>query len=183
MSDSDNHYHTLRRKIWNELDKAISDRRHGWRTPVLATIDDAGLPDARTVVLREVNPENQQLTIYTDKRSPKVSQISKHPDVALVFWCAHLNWQLRIQASAILCDSKERTNTVWHEVSSTAGAADYLSIQAPSSPLYYEGLLDADQHALCIVYLEIKCIDWLSLSQDGHKRAKLVNNRLTWLTP
>jgi pyridoxamine 5'-phosphate oxidase len=92
MSDSYTDYHTLHRKIWNELDKAILDRSHGWRTPVLATIDHAGHPDARTVVLRKIHPENQKLTIYTDKRSPKISQISNHPDVALVFWCAHLNW-------------------------------------------------------------------------------------------
>ena len=183
MTACENDHSSIQRSIWNELEKAISNRHHGWRTPVLATIDQTGLPDARTVVLREVDTKNQKLTIYTDKRSPKVSQILQQPDVALVFWCAQLNWQLRIQASAKLCDNQDRINQVWQQVRSTAGASDYLSIQAPSSPLYHQGALAEDQHALCVVELHIQFIDWLSLSHQGHKRARLENNQLTWLTP
>ncbi|WP_417584816.1 hypothetical protein [Nitrincola sp.] len=80
MTACENDHSSIQRSIWNELEKAISNRHHGWLTPVLATIDQTGLPDARTVV---------------------------------------------------------------------------LSIQAPSSPLYHQ----------------------------GHKRARLENNQLTWLTP
>jgi len=174
---------SIQRSIWNELENAIQNRDHGWRTPILATVDSAGFPDARTVVLRETDALNGKLTIYTDKRSPKVSQILNQPEVSLVFWCRYLNWQLRIQALASVCDDHERIQSVWEQVRLTAGAADYLSIQAPSSPLFNDGLLSENQHALCIIDLHIKFIDWLSLSRNGHKRARFESNQFTRLTP
>ena len=101
MNSFDNELDTIRSNIWNELQCAISNRQHGWRTLTLSTLSSDGLPDARTVVLREIAPEAQRLTIYTDKRSPKVFQ----------------------------------------------------------------------------------SIDWLSLDRKGHRRAKIENGHLTWLTP
>lgn len=178
-----NTHEDLQSLIWSELEKAILNRNHGWRTPVLATIDSMEIPDARTVVLREIDPINQALTIYTDNRSPKVTQLSDHPDVALVFWCSTINCQLRIQAYARLCNNPEKINQVWQQVRLTASASDYLSLQAPSSPLHHEGLLSDSQHSLCIVELHIKSMDWLCLNPHGHKRAKLEKNQLTWLTP
>jgi len=169
--------------IWDELTKAISNRQHGWRTLTLATISPDGLPDARTVVLREVDSEKQQLTIYTDKRSPKVLHLTLQPSVSLVFWCTKLNWQLRINALAKICNSQMRTQQVWQQVRETAGAQDYLSIQAPSSPLYEDGLLSEDNNQLCIIDLNIQSIDWLSLSREGHQRAKIEKNQFIWLTP
>ena len=39
-------------RLWSELVRASRDRHHGWRLPVLATVDPQGSPQARTVVLR-----------------------------------------------------------------------------------------------------------------------------------
>lgn len=175
--------HDIQPSIWKEFTNAISNRQHGWRTPILATISPSGLPDARTVVLREVDPVKQQLTFYTDERSPKVLHIAHQPQVSLVFWCAKLNWQLRIQAIAKRSENQERTHNVWQQVRETAGANDYLSIQAPSSPLHEDGLLSKDNNALCIIDLNIQSIDWLSLNRKGHTRAKIEKDQLTWLTP
>jgi pyridoxine/pyridoxamine 5'-phosphate oxidase len=41
--------------------------------PSLATVSPDGLPDARTVVLREVDPDQERLVFFTDARSPKVA--------------------------------------------------------------------------------------------------------------
>ena len=91
MNSFNNEQDTIRSNIWNELQSALSNRQHGWRTLTLATLSSDGLPDARTLVLREIAPEAQRLTIYTDKRSPKVYQISQHPNVSIVFWCSGLS--------------------------------------------------------------------------------------------
>lgn len=183
MNSFDNELDTIRSNIWNELQCAISNRQHGWRTLTLATLSSDGLPDARTVVLREIAPEAQRLTIYTDKRSPKVFQISQHPNVSIVFWCSRLNWQLRIQAVAKICQNPERAINVWQTVRDTAGAQDYLSFEAPSSPMTSNERLSEDKNQLCIIDFNIQSIDWLSLNREGHRRAKIENGHLTWLTP
>ena len=69
---------TLANTIWSELSRAQADREHPWRTPVLASVDSEGLPQARSVVLRKVCSDTQTLQIYTDSRSPKLSNY-RHP--------------------------------------------------------------------------------------------------------
>ncbi|WP_151671933.1 pyridoxamine 5'-phosphate oxidase family protein [Nitrincola schmidtii] len=183
MNSYSNELEGIQSIIWHELQCAVSNRQHGWRTMTLASLSCDGLPDARTVVLREVDPVEQQLAIYTDKRSPKILQMTQHPNVSLVFWCSKLNWQLRIQAIANTCHDPERALRVWQHVRDTAGAQDYLSLQAPSSPIKEDGRLCEDKNQLCIINFNIQSIDWLSLSREGHRRAKIENGQLTWLTP
>mgnify|MGYP006196394707 CR=1 FL=1 len=89
----------IRPQIWKELGRASQDRHHEWRTPVLASADPDGLPDARTVVLRQVDALAGQLTFYTDSRSPKVAQLQTQAAAMLVFWSARLSWQLRVRVA------------------------------------------------------------------------------------
>ena len=53
-------------RIWQELQRAPLDKHHDWRTPVLATVDGHGLPQARTVVLRQADRTAQTLAFFTD---------------------------------------------------------------------------------------------------------------------
>jgi pyridoxamine 5'-phosphate oxidase len=48
----------------------------------LATVDDDGAPDARTVLLSEY--DEQGLYVHTDARSRKAAQLAAHPAAALV---------------------------------------------------------------------------------------------------
>ena len=82
-----------------ELAVAADQRGHPWRTPSLATVSPEGLPDARSVVLREVDPDQERLIFFTDARSPKVGQLKAQPRAMLVMWSAELGWQLRIQVA------------------------------------------------------------------------------------
>ena len=84
--------------LWRELASAALDHHHEWRTPVLATVDGT-IADARTVVLRETDPEARELRLYTDARSAKVAQIGSHPQGILVLWSKHLSWQLRLRVA------------------------------------------------------------------------------------
>ena len=52
----DSEFESLRAQIWQQLRQAIGEREHEWRTPVLADVDAEGLPQARTVVLRQADP-------------------------------------------------------------------------------------------------------------------------------
>ncbi len=177
---------SIRKRIDTELECAVVNRGHGWRTPVLATIDARGNPDARTVVLRGVDTVARELLVYTDCRSPKVGQIADHPAASFVFWSAALNWQLRIAARLRIEVGTPRADAIWAQLSSTPAARDYLSPAAPGQPLVAGpgSLIDGrDGHHLAIVVARIERIDWLELGRKRHRRAVFEAGSGRWCTP
>jgi pyridoxamine 5'-phosphate oxidase len=174
----------IRQRIWIELSRATQDRHHDWRTPVLASITSQGLPDARTVVLREADANTTQLRFYADGRSPKVAQLDSRPDATLVFWSKPLNWQLRVRVSVTPHLSGPLVDSVWARVSQSAAAGDYLTLSAPGTPLSAPAPAAVPQgHHLVVLNAEVLDIDWLELGRGGHRRAKLGADTWDWLTP
>jgi pyridoxamine 5'-phosphate oxidase len=174
----------IRQRIWMELGRATQDRHHDWRTPVLASTTLQGLPDARTVVLREADAHSAQLRFYSDGRSAKVSQLVDRPHAALVFWSKRLNWQLRVRVSITTHASGPLVESVWARVSQSAAAGDYLTLCAPGTPLSAEIPTAASHgHHLVVLSAVVHDIDWLELDRGGHRRAKLGADSWDWLTP
>lgn len=196
----------IRKRIWQELARAVQDRHHEWRTPVLATtqVDCAPnastgcVPNARVVVLREVDADLARLCIYTDSRSDKVSELANRPDALLAFWSKRLNWQLRIRVTAKVHTTGSLVDAAWERVRQTAAAGDYLSQAAPGStlsaaPSSKHGTKDENlptnpsnltsQHHLAIIEAQVIEIDWLELARSGHRRARLRPDTWDWLTP
>lgn len=173
----------IRRAIWEQLHCATIDRHHAWRLPVLANVDEHGLPQARTVVLREAQETCQRLMIYTDHRSPKASALAVNPSSVLVFWSKALSWQLRVSLSARIETRGERVEQAWETVVKTAAAADYLAPQTPGSPMPVHAGEPAESPAFAIIIANILSIDWLELGAEGHRRALLTPEEFQWLVP
>jgi hypothetical protein len=181
----------IRPQIWKELGRASLDRHHEWRTPVLACIDANGLPDARTVVLRQVDVVTGQLTFYTDSRSSKVAQLQAQDSAVLVFWSARLNWQLRVRVACSVITSGPEVEAIWQGVKQSAAAGDYLSPRPPGAVLppdrgmagAAEAKASAPAHNLALLRAQVLQMDWLELSREGHRRAQLSANTWDWLTP
>lgn len=195
----------IRHRIWQDLQRATQGRYHEWRTPVLSTVGVDGLPQARTVVLRQTDAKLGALKIYTDSRSPKVADLNAKPGAFLVFWSKRLSWQLRVRAMATVLHSGPEVDAVWGKVSQSAAAGDYLSDSAPGDQLPSNapgilrgassetadetdsgnGLGDAAQplHHLAIITLQIQEIDWLELARSGHRRALIRADDWQWLVP
>lgn len=181
----------IRQQIWKELGRASQDRHHEWRTPVLASAGADGLPDARTVVLRQVDALAGQLTFYTDSRSPKVAQLQTQASAMLVFWSARLSWQLRVRVACTVITDGPEVDALWHGVKQSAAAGDYLSPLAPGAVLAQgrtianEETSDAAMPAHCFALLRAQVLqmDWLELSREGHRRAQLCTTTWAWLTP
>jgi len=179
----------IRLQIWKELGRASLDRHHEWRTPVLACADADGLPDARTVVLRQVDAVVGQLTFYTDSRSPKVAQLQAQASAVLVFWSARLSWQLRVRVACTVITSGPEVEALWQGVSQSAAAGDYLSPRPPGAMLSPgSGTADtananAPAHSFALLRAQVLQMDWLELSRDGHRRAQLGANTWDWITP
>ncbi len=173
----------LRKRLWQELQRAALDRHHDWRTPVLATTGLDGLAQARTVVLREVRRLDAQLLIYTDARSPKVAELLAQPLASLLCWSPRLHWQLRLQLRFSVSRNDDEANAAWERVKQSPSASDYLAARAPGGrlPETAEPWLNTPQ--LAVLRGEVLSMDWLELGRAGHRRAKLDAQRVEWLVP
>ncbi len=181
----------LRIRLWQELTRAPHDRHHDWRTPILATqgIDQNG-PQARTVVLRHADANSWSLRVYTDGRSSKCAELLAQPLAQLTFWSKRLNWQLRVSALAMVDFDSEQVEAAWGRIRQSRASADYLSrvppghIQSSDEPPAQTTKDSPLGHHLAILNFKVSSMDWLALSQDGHRRARLKpDGLLEWLVP
>lgn len=176
----------LTARVWQGLARAAHDRHHDWRTPVLATQGLEGQPQARTVVLRQADVASWTLTVFTDARSPKCAELSAQPTAQLVFWSARLGWQLRVPVRAVVLESGAVVSEAWTRVRQSRAAADYLSADAPGSPLADGGSASAissasaDAHHFAVLQFQAGVIDWLELHREGHRRARMTRAGDVW---
>jgi pyridoxamine 5'-phosphate oxidase len=172
--------------VWIELSRAVRDKAHAWRTPVLATVDGHVSPpraDARTVVLREVDEAHRRLVFFTDSRSPKASQIAGHSHATIVFWSAPMNWQLRCDVQLSIDVDSPLVAERWARIRSSPAAADYLSFAPPGSRIDGGATLPLDQPNFAVITAEVQSIDWLELHPQGHRRACFSAGERAWLQP
>ena len=186
----------IQQRIWVELQRAIHDRHHEWRTPVLATLGLDGLPEARTVVLRQVDAQLANMAFYTDSRSPKIAELGATPHASLVFWSKRLSWQLRVRVQVVIHTSGKQVTEAWERVRQSPAAGDYLSAAAPGAVLPDAPALPNASalpapiaipanlsHHLSIVSMRVLDMDWLELARTGHRRAFLRGTSFEWRVP
>lgn len=73
----------------------------------LASVDAAGHPQARTVILRELDG---RLAVFGNETSPKWQQMALSASLAVVVWLPTLKLQYRLQ-----CDTRPVAKSVVHE--------------------------------------------------------------------
>ncbi|MBR0128922.1 MAG: pyridoxamine 5'-phosphate oxidase, partial [Neisseriaceae bacterium] len=71
----------------------------------VATVDSTGKPSCRIVLLKEVNDEG--FVFFTNYKSHKGRAIEHNPAVALTFFWAELERQVRVQGVAYKLDEKK----------------------------------------------------------------------------
>ncbi len=176
----------IRQQIWKELGRASVDRHHAWRTPVLATVGCDGSPNARTVVLRNADANQQTLRVYTDARSVKVSELAKAPTAVFAFWSARLNWQLRVRVAISVTTDGPELQALWQRVQQSKAAADYMAPAAPGTErpdAHSSSDAASGVHHFALLNARVLDMDWLELGQGGHRRARLSADTWQWLTP
>lgn len=180
-------------EVWRQLALAVHDKTHAWRTPVLATRDGEAV-DARTVVLREVRSDAQEVLFYTDPRAGKVRQLLAQPRAVLVLWSPLLAWQLRLRVDLALHTQGLDVTSRWARVKMSPSAQDYLSPLPPGAAL--EGGASDATHPISmrdaqpdgnvffgVVVAQVQSLDWLELSAQGHRRAFFDAQGARWLQP
>ena len=71
----------------------------------IASLDSAGRPTSRMVLLKRISEEG--FVFFTDYKGNKGKQISAFPHVALTFWWAKTNKQIRIEGECSKVSEKE----------------------------------------------------------------------------
>lgn len=173
-------------RLWDELATATSTRGHPWRTCTLATVTPDGLPDARTVVLRELDRAGRELVFFTDARSPKVLQIERQPQGLLVLWSAELGWQLRLAVLMSVETTGLAVSSRWARLQMKPAAQDYLSPLPPGSSLPHPAAVPelGKRVHFAVVTARVTMMDWLDLHPDGHRRAGFpAVGPAVWLQP
>lgn len=132
--------------VWHELDAAVHDAAHAWHTPVLATADASGRPDARTVVLREVDGRGRRVAVYSDARAGKVAQLRDRGEAMLVCWSPALSWQLRLTLQVEVHVEGLAAASRWARLRLSRGAQDYLAPLPPGTPLPHGPAAAASGH-------------------------------------
>ena len=71
----------------------------------LATVDETGLPNARTVLMKGIGEST--IRFFTNYESRKAAEIRYNSTVACVFWWVELERQVRLRGKAIKVSEKE----------------------------------------------------------------------------
>lgn len=187
MSDEPDNTPPNPSQIWADWGRGVADRRSAFRTPAVATVDEAGRPHLRTVVLRGADLTTRTLTFHTDLRSPKVASLRQRPQVAWLFYDSSRKVQLRVQAEATLWADGPHAEAGWARCSDF-GKRTYAVRPGPGTPsttatsglptsLERGALTPAEREAarqhFVVVRTQASVIDWLWLHHAGHRRYQL----------
>lgn len=173
------------RSGWDLLEQGASNRRSMMHTPVVASIDQHGLPDQRVMVLREADRDRRLLRFHTDIRSPKVGQIGDGAPVHILAYEGDARVQLRMSGLGRVVSDGPEADVAWAE-SSLFARRCYLAEHGPGSqsgeptsglPTQVEGRKPSEDQVapgrknFAVLMVRIDCMDWFSLAQAGHRRA------------
>jgi pyridoxamine 5'-phosphate oxidase len=162
-------------QIWAVLETGVRERRHGFHTFTLATVQN-GLPDARTMVLRGVHPEQRFLQFNTDARAPKVEQIRQNPNVCAVFYSAPERLQIRLWGTLTLHYEDAVSRTVWETMLQMSREC-YRTPHPPGKLRLPDDTQDweTDESArenFAVCRLTITALESLRLTHEGHRRTR-----------
>lgn len=168
---------------WDLLYQAATSRSDPMRTPVLATFDGT-LLHQRTIVLRKVEQQKQELFFFSDLRAPKVIHLRADPQLNALFYHPEKKVQLEVRGNGFIHEQDALSRAFWEKIN-TLGRSSYATASAPGTPLNSPNPnLPEDWSAkatpaeteryfvnFALIRMEVSIIDLLHLHHGGHQRA------------
>jgi hypothetical protein len=183
--------------IWERLERSADTPGGSWWLPVFSTVTAAGLPAARTVVLRRCERSSRHLYAYTDVRAPKVQQLENQGAAVWTFYAAQEREQLVVRTKTRVLRSGEEYEECWHRCRPESLWA-YVHASPPGvrvatpPPLPGTGpvppeLRQLTRERFVVLASEVEHLDWLSLRPEGNVRAQFEwragDWQGNWVTP
>ena len=113
------------------LEAALQREPNDANAMTLATVDEAGRPDARMVLLKGV--DERGFTFFTNFESAKGRQLEAHPAAALVFHWKSLRRQVRVRG-AVSDVSAAEADAYWATRARSAQIGAWASDQSRALP-------------------------------------------------
>ncbi|MGU3537656.1 pyridoxamine 5'-phosphate oxidase family protein [Methylobacterium sp. A54F] len=182
MKDLPDFYDDLvlfREALWEALARGARDRRSAFHVPTLATVDAAGRPRARTVVLRAVDAAAGTLRVHCDRRSDKAREIAGSGAFALQAYDPDATLQVRAEGRATLHTDDALADAAW-DAAQAMSRVCYGAEPGPGTVLPAGGayaLPDAEaartlgRPHFAVLLLRPERLEALYLARAGHRRA------------
>ena len=176
------------------LVRGATDRKTAFHTPVLASLRRDGRPAARTVVLRDVDPELRTLRVHTDRRSMKYEEIAADPRISMHFYDPADKVQICIEGRGVLHAADGLADLAWSRTQPMSRIC-YRVSPGPGTPIgdpsdavsVGPGDHEAGRENFAAISVAIDTIEWLYLAAQGHRRARFrwdgAGAAATWLVP
>ena len=170
---------------WTLILRGTVDHKSPARHPTFGTIGLQGMPELRTVVLRQADQKSASLEVHTDLKSAKVKELKSNPNVGIHIWFPKLKLQIRIKAISEIETGKQlKKNGIKFQKDPEFLMEQSQSPGTPiSAPFIYEKPANFDR--FCVIFLKIDEMDLVHLGVR-HTRAlfaKKDNWSGTWLAP
>ncbi len=187
-------------ETWRILHQEAVFPGHPWYTASLSTQSGEG-PEARTVVLRMADKEKHFLVCHSDSRAGKVAQIRRQPAVHWLFWDAANSVQLRASGLASLHHGNEQAREAWAQLPALT-KGNMSAALPPGTPVgepetgisaytRHPEITEAENEAwfrhFVVIETQVLTMDWLWISRNGHRRARIDYRErrplMQWLVP
>lgn len=186
----------LEEKVIELFDTGVSSKKSDFHTPILSTITEKNIPNARTIILRDFLHPSWQLLFHSDKRARKVYEIKKINNICLVFYDRKERIQIRVMGKGKILKNYDNS---WKKLS-VFSRYNYASYKNPgeTSDIPTSGINEEIKNDMIktfknfsTILVNINVIDWLYLDKLGNRRAEIKINRKTetittdkkWLYP
>lgn len=179
----------FRAEGWRCLADGVGHRHSPFHTPSLATVDAAGRPRLRTVVLRAAEAGAGTLRFHCDRRSDKAREIAENGLAALHVYDGRAKLQLRVEGRARLHLDDALADAAW-AAALTMSRVCYGVEPAPGTALAAGdayAMPDEDPDArlgrenFCAVVFTAERLDLLYLDRRGHRRAVFSREGEGWM--
>ncbi len=179
-----------RAEAFRLLARGVADRRSAFHTPVLASLDAHGAPEARTVVLRGFDGAARTCRLHTDARSAKIPALARDDRAGLHGYEAGGRVQIRLSGRVTIHATDAVAEAAWAATRDFSrliyGIEPAPGTPVPAPPAAPTEAPDARDNFRVLV-LHFDRLEWLWLAAEGHRRALFrwtpTSESATWLVP
>lgn len=190
----------LHKTAWNLVFRAALSRHDAMRTPTMATTDGKH-PHQRTIVLREVDVQAEQLFFFSDVRAPKVRHLQSNASLNVLFWDPKKKVQIEMAGAGFTFARNQKTAQYWDKLNIT-GRSSYATNAAPGTPAssdqghlpeFWSADMDLEKtnfayNHFAVIQMQVQHLDVLHLHAQGHQRAQSRKQAdgswvTTWVVP
>jgi hypothetical protein len=184
------------RAAWAHLDDAVSSPSAALRCLTLGSVDRAGAPQLRTLILRGVDAAGRSLTFHTDIRSAKWGELLRAPQASVLGYDAGLRTQLRCAGTVALfgpgsAEQQEVWDTLppWNRNAYCGGPPGHTMTEPDGTGAQDQPPSDAEtakgQARFGVIVFTAQMLDWYQHGRGRNMRARFDYDagHQSWVTP